>query len=503
MNSWIAGKLFHQADEWPHSMPLLDWGHGTDWTVGLGYEGSLHLGASGSGKTSGGIRPQTVAIMQAGYGVLYLTTKATRPSDSELCWQLARESGRENSVVSMGPTHGLGFNILRYEMQTAQASGQLGDMAANVACLFSSAAELAMPNRDTKGSDHIWRQAVDSLVRHAVSVVFAATHDLRLDDIVSVVKSAPQTLSQVSDPAWCRESACFQFIERAAVHNDRNIRLARDFFLREFPGYPPDTKNSVLFTFSAGCADLFQREPLHSMFFAGTDYTPEIMLDGAILLCDCPVNEYREVGRIANGLLRICTQRMLERRGSHPSKRPVAIIWDECQKTLLGSDVSFQDTARSASCATIAAAQNLPALRHAVGDDLAKAFLGHMRTKVFFQNNDPDTCDYMRRIAGEKEVRKPTRTRSHDGKVSTTDTFVREDRLPGYAAHNLRTGGAANKGKVTGFLMVGSKKLRKEEPYQMVCTHQATLRQSLFNYRVHVAAAKRPCPDFRYLRRVS
>jgi hypothetical protein len=387
-------------------------------------------------------------------------------------------------------------------MEFAHQAGD-GDMAANIAALFSSAAELALSHRDTKGGEQIWRQAVESLVRHAVTVVFHATRDLRLDDIVAVVKSAPQSIAQGKDPAWCRESVCIQMLERAAEHSDRNVRLARAYFLEEFPGFPPDTKNSVLFTFSAGCADQFQREPLHSMFFARTDYRPDIVLDGAVLLCDCPVLEYREVGRIANGLLRASVQRALERRAKHQGTRSVAIIWDEAQKTLLRSDVSFQETARSALCATVVATQHVPALRDAVGADLAMNFLGNLRTKLFFQNNEPETGDYMRRLGGKVQVTRHSKSRGPDGKTSTGETPVEEDVLPAHAAHNLRTGGKADRFKVTGFLIVGSKRQSDGDPYQKILIHQKRLGRSWwpFSKRVQIVARMRPCPDFRYLRR--
>jgi type IV secretory pathway TraG/TraD family ATPase VirD4 len=442
--------------------------------------------------------------MQAGYGVLGLTTKGTSPSDVELLCGMAREADRDNSVVMVGPSHGLGFNLLRYEMTASHRANATGDLASNVAALFSAAAELALPRRDGKHGEQIWRQAVESLVRHSVTIVFGATGDLRLDEIVEVVRSAPQSAAQLKDASWRRESLCIQLLDRAIQRKptNRNLGLARDYFLSEFPSYPPDTKNSVLFTFGAGCADLFLRDPLHSMFFGATDYTPEILLEGAILVVDCPVLEYREVGKVANGLLRICTQRVLERRACHPSKRPVAIIWDEAQKTLLPSDVAFQDTARSAMCATVAAVQHIPAIRDAVGPELAATFLGNLRSKVFFQSNEPETGDYMRRLCGSKEVKQATQNYGSGGQKGSSETPVTKDALPAHATHNLKTGGEDNRHKVTGFLIVGSKRMRHGEPYQKIAINQKQIGRSwwLFSRRLQVAARARPAPDFRYLR---
>ena len=500
MKSFLNRVFFHQADRWIEDEKLIDWRGGNYWTAGLSYEGSIHLGASGSGKTSGGVRLQAAAVMRAGYGVLFQTTT---PADVEMCRNLARESGRENSVVRIGPGSGLGFNILRYEMMAALGQGAKGDLAGNVATLFTSASELAKPRRESSGSDDIWRQAVENMVRHAVTVAYRATGDLRLEDIVGIVKTAPQSLSQAKDPTWCRESICAQMIETARQRStgERNVSLAATYFLSEFPLYPPDTRNSVLFTFSSGSADLFQREPLHSMFFAGTDYTPDILQDGAVLLCEFPVNQYREIGRIATGLLRSSCQRMLDRRATHPSKRPVAIIWDESQKTLLRSDVIFQETARTARCSTIASTQHVPALQDAVGPDLKDTFLGNLRTKLFFQNNEPETGDFMRRLCNQKEVLKPTSGSSGTGNASYSETPVLEDALPPQATHNLKTGGKQNRYQVTGFLIVGSKRLRYKEPYQKILIHQKKLRGGWYSNRARVVAVQRPCPDFRYLRK--
>jgi hypothetical protein len=450
---------------------------------------------------------QAVAMAQAGYGMLCQTVKSTTPSDVEFFIGIAKDAGRERSVVLVGPTHQIGFNILKYEMTASRLDGSPGDMAANVATLFSLAAELALPNRGKQG-DHIWRLAVESLVRHAVTAVYSATGDLWLDDIVSVVKTAPQSSAQVTDPVWCRESACIKLLDRAAVRRpgDRNLELARSYFLFEFPGYPPDTRNSVMFTFGAGCADLFQREPLRNMFFADTDYTPSVILDGAILIVDCPVLEYREVGQIANGLLRICTQRVLERRPKHSGTRPVAIVWDECQKTLLQSDVDYQETARSCRCATVAASQHVTALWGAVGEDIADTFIGNLRTKVFFQNNQAKTGDFMRDLCAQRNTLRKSRNRDKDGNHSGTSEFQQlEDVLPVQASHDLRTGGNESGFKVTGLLVVGSKKLPQGDKFQEILINQKRLGRSWWplSNRAQIIARRRPAPDFRYLQRRS
>jgi hypothetical protein len=504
MRDLLPRFLYRRPDEWSAGESLVRWTRGgPNWTVGLSFEGSLLLGASGSGKSSGPIGIQTMAMMEAGYGLLALTTKGTHPSDTEVLLKMAKMTGRENSVVLVGAEDPLGFNILRAEMSGSHNQGGQTDMASNVAALFVAATELAMPTRNAASGEHIWKQAVESILRHAVTVVFAATADLSLDDLVGVAKSAPQSPSQAKDALWHRESLCFQMLERAKLRSpdDRNLRLAENYFLSEFPGFPPETRNSVLFTLGAGCADVFQRDPLYSIFFSRTDYTPEVVLDGAILILNLPVLENREVGRIAAGLLRICTQRALEQRKITSGQRPVGILWDESQKTLLRSDVGFQETARATRCATLAATQHLPALKDAVGNDLAMSFIGNMRTKLFCQSNDPETGEYMKKLCGQREVKRPTYSKGSDGRTNTSETSLMQDALPLEATHNLKTGGAANRFRVTAYLVVGSKRLLGGKPFRRVLIHQRKFWGWLLSGRARIVARRRPAPDFRYLRR--
>jgi hypothetical protein len=496
---WLRRCFFRSADEWNLMERLIHWGKGIYWTVGLSIEGAFALGASGSGKSSTLIAFQTAAVMEAGYGVLVLTVKET-PPDLDFYLNRARESGRENSVVLIGPGYNLGCNVLRLEMEAAKLDRNGGDLAANVAFLISTI--VALSTKDAQADQTIWRKAGEDLVRHAVSVVYAATDDLRLDDLCDLMASLPQSIAQSHDPAWQRKSRCWQLLEsalRKQPHN-RNVALAQDYLLKQFPAFPPDTHNSIFFSVSAGGISLLRRDPLYSMFFAATDYTPAILRSGAIILCACPVQKYQEVGRIANCLARLSAQRMLQRQGKVEDGRPIAIIFDESQKTLTPSDVDFGETARSTRTATIAATLTLPTICETVGDDLAQAFLNYLQTQVFFQSSDRKTGEYLANRCGKITETKESVTRGADGKTTRTKHEEEVDALPSYAAHDLKTGGPAHNYTVEGFLTVNGKKLRHGLPYLRLKFNQRNRRPWVPGY-VSVVARRRPAPDFRYLRK--
>jgi hypothetical protein len=422
------------------------------------------------------------------------------PPDVEWFSHLAEMAGRSHSVVFIGPGHGLGCNVLRLEMEAAASTGGVGDLAANVASLISTVVRIG--GGEDSSFQSIWPAAGEDSIRHASTAVYLARGDLLLDEICEVMSSAPQSITQVSDPVWQRESTCAKILALAAKRDpgNRNLFLAHDYWLRQFPTFPPDTRNSILFTVNAGGLNLLRRDPLYSMFFNRTDYSPGILRDGAIIICDCPVLQYKETGRLANCLFRLMVQRWLGRKGRTETARPAGIIYDESQKTLSPEDIDFQETARATRTATVAATLSLPTLIDKVGEDRALSFLNYLRTQTFFQSADETTGQYMASRCGKIVETKETVTRGHDGKKSVTKSEEEIDALPAYAANNLKTGDKANGFIVEGFVTNGGKTLLGGLPYVKARFDQKRFR-TWWPGRVSVVARRRPAPDFRYLRR--
>jgi len=110
---WSHGKISHNFPQWSADVPLLRWNIRQPFTIGHSLEHVLEFGATGSGKTSACIKSMALAMMHAGYGMLFLSAKATDPADY---YEWAKLAGREKSVVHFGPKHRLGFNLLEYEL---------------------------------------------------------------------------------------------------------------------------------------------------------------------------------------------------------------------------------------------------------------------------------------------------------------------------------------------------------------------------------------------------
>jgi len=73
---WIRPwRTLRPVEPWDLSAPLLSWNKLDAFTIGNAVEGTLVLGATGSGKTSGSGRAIATAFLSAGFGGLVLTAK--------------------------------------------------------------------------------------------------------------------------------------------------------------------------------------------------------------------------------------------------------------------------------------------------------------------------------------------------------------------------------------------------------------------------------------------
>jgi hypothetical protein len=77
------------ACAWELSRPLLGWSKSDVWTIREAVEGTLILGATGSGKSSGSGAAIAKAMLAAGFGGLILTAK----KDEVTQWHAQRPAG--------------------------------------------------------------------------------------------------------------------------------------------------------------------------------------------------------------------------------------------------------------------------------------------------------------------------------------------------------------------------------------------------------------------------
>ncbi len=124
----------------------------------------------------------------------------------------------------------------------------------------------------------------------------------------------------------------------------------------------------------------------------------------ALILLDCPIKLYGEVGAFLQVLWKYCFQQSQERRDVDDHTRPVFLVADESHLLAVAADQVFQTTARSSRTAVVYATQSISNYLASFGGEQAQSqvhsLLGNLQTKLFHQQADTKTNEYAAELIG-------------------------------------------------------------------------------------------------------
>ncbi len=391
---------------WDLEQSLWQWTRRDAWTLRNALEGTLILGATGSGKSSGSGRTLALAMLRAGFGGLVLTAK---PDEARLWADYCREAGRSADLVTFNAQNEFRFNFLDHELQRAGSGAGLTE---NLVNLFATVLEVA--DRNTGGGsgredEGYWKRANRQLCRNAVDALVLAKGRLTIPDLYRLVVSAPTSPEQFKSPEWKERSFCLHCLAEAdkrpkSLAQQADFELVADYFMLEFPQLSDKTRSVIVSTFTS-MVDVLNRGVLRELFCTSTNVQPEDAAQGRILVIDLPVKEFAEVGQFAQVLWKYAFQRTLERRSIADSPRPVFLWADEAQHFVTSYDMQFQTTCRAARVATVLLSQNYSNFVAALGGSEkgraeTDSLLANLNTKLLHANGDPVTNEWAAQLIG-------------------------------------------------------------------------------------------------------
>lgn len=429
----MLGRLFRRKSypqarslRWELSDELLRWSRDDAWTLRDAVEGTLILGATGSGKTSGSGATIARSYLSAGFGGLVLTAK----SDERALWEsYCRETNRLGDLIVVGPDAKCRFNFLDHELNR---TGSGAGLTENIVNLFSNVMEIRERNAASGGGREdgtFWKQGALKCMRNAVDLVSLATGTVSVPDLVRVVLSAPLSPAQIRDKGWQQGSFCFHCLKEAdkrdkSPRQQHDFGVVADYYLLEWVNLAERTRSVIQATYM-GWADLLVRGLLRELFCTDTTVTPEDVERGRIILVDLPVKEFGEVGQFAQVLWKYTFQRNIERRNVAANPRPVFLWADESQHFVTSYDHSFQTTCRAARVATVLLSQNYSNFIAALGgNEKARAetdsLLANLNTKILHANGDAVTNEWASRLIGRSRQFLASGNNSYDAEDQWT-----------------------------------------------------------------------------------
>lgn len=463
-------------------MEFKDANGSTTFTRRDSHNGCLQMGGIGSGKTSSA-RTFALKYLKAGYGGMVLVAK---PTEVEAWIEYCKAAGREKDLIIASPESAHRFNFLEYESSIKGGAGYTENLFQILQTIIEAGEE-----RSGRNDDRFWSQALESLIKHTISLNKLAYGKITIQDLHDIAQSAP---SPGSDKTETQEGNAFneavakvrENIEnevRAYLGDDysddlspadyavlvqkiptmREFEMVKQFFYGSY--YTMSSKTRGIITFSLG-SFLYRllQEPVYSMFCNGpSTFTPEDALKGKIILIDLPVKTYHRTGQDAQILFKICFQRAMERRNIAENDRSVFIWGDEAHLFLHPHDTEFQTTSRSCNVSTFYITQNLSNLFMNMGganaDHRVKSFLGTLSTKLFHNNTHVETNRWASELIGQRWVEDASSNESYgkgfsfgEGKSWKLESWVRPEEFL-----KLRTGSPSNQYIVEGYLLLAGK----------------------------------------------
>jgi len=404
--------MFEQTAEWKNDAPIFGFGDvrsGDVWKLSDFFEGTLILGASGSGKTTGSARNLARAFLQAGFGGLVLTTK---PGEAIEWIKMAMLTNRDNSLHVIRADAFLRLDVLTYE---CQRPGQGGRLTENLLHFFKNLVSVLSVKRGYVTNAAFWQSTGDQLLRNLLTVFLAANLPVTIEALSQFLTHAPLNANDAQEDQW-RQIPVFgpclaQAEEYATTEEARNtFQKLKEYWLHYYPSLPSETRACITIGFAA-MVDSLRSPTIQKLIASQTTITPEGVLGGDIVIVDLPINDYHEAGLLVQTAWKYLFQRAALNRAdkNRGNKCRPAFLWeDECQNFLIDYDAEFNRVARDCRIARVMITQNINNLFDAYGGgDAARvkveSILGTLNTRIFHANGDLATNKWASESIGTHE----------------------------------------------------------------------------------------------------
>lgn len=398
---------------------LLNFGEGNTWTVRDAVRGTQIFGGIGSGKSSGSGRAIAKKFLLNGFGGLVLCAK---PDEKDNWVRMAKEFGREDDILIFEEGGEYQFNPLQYELtREGKGAGEVLNLSNLFMAIYKMSNRLSGGGSSGGGSNsRFWDGALKRLLNRMIQLLQLADKELSVANMRKLISNVPMSYQaqqiisgEVEEEElenWAKTNFCLECILDAGDNLDENDEdqvdeyfLIYDYFLREFPNLPDETRPSIVESF-LGIAEPFSTGILKKYFAQGLNLLPDETHRGKIIILNFAVKEYLDSGVYAQGIYKLLWQQATERRDINKYPNPVFLWVDEAQLFLSDYDQIFQTTARSSRACTVFISQNISNYYVAIGGSnpqaRADSLLGNLGTKIFHSNNDSVTNEWASKVIG-------------------------------------------------------------------------------------------------------
>jgi len=472
---------------------LIDFGNGDTWTVRDAVRGTQIFGGIGSGKSSGSGKAIAKQFLLNGFGGLVLCAK---PEEKDHWVNMAKKFGREDDLLIFEEGGNFQFNPLQYELtREGKGAGEVLNLSNLFMAIYKMSNRLSGGGSSGGGANsRFWDGALKRLLNRMIQLLQMSGKELSIANMRKIISTVPlpddaqlitaeETAIEIIEK-MAKSSFCLECILDAGDElNEENENavdeyfLVYDYFLREFPNLPDETRPSIVESF-LGIAEPFSTGILKKYFAQGLTIPPEESHKGKIIVLNFAVKEYLDSGVYAQGIYKLLWQQATERRDVKKHPLPVFLWVDEAQLFLSDYDQIFQTTARSSRACTVFISQNISNYYVAIGGSnpqhRADSLLGNLGTKIFHSNTDSVTNEWASKIIGSDFLSMVARSESKKRLAVFTENITENQSfqlLPQFLPKDfttLRSGGEIEEFIVEGVMQIAGKTWSDGKNFRMI-----------------------------------
>ncbi len=451
--------------------------------------GVLCIGSTGSSKTTSSGYKIASGCLKYGAGMLVLCVK---DSEAKRFLNYCNETGRGMDVVHVKPYSQYRFDFLQYEGQPRYDGKTITSNIVNVLkAIINADKEL-----QGRSNEAYWDNALDELLTNTVDLCLLSEGSVTVEMMYQIVSTAPKANEEPLSEAFDRQfislmqaarlnvdSEVFNYVDHLSpaekerikdpVIFDRQIKrrfekvrmLNRidNFFFHSYRFLNPKTRGIVESSFSGLLFRLLQ-EPIFSLFCSGeTNFTPEDVFQGKIIILDIPVLTYGKAGQDAQRLFKFIFELAMLRRDLDENNRPVVVWQDEGHLTLLEQDSNFLSTCREKRIANVMITQNISNFYQNMGgpnsEHRVSSLISLLSSKFFHANDHSQTNEMASKLIGDAYTVDYSYSDTVTGEFSNSrsQSYKREAMVPPEAFLDLKSGGIAHNGLAEAYVVFQGK----------------------------------------------
>lgn len=429
-------------------------------------EGILIIGNTGSGKSSTSGTILATSALRADWGIVAFTAK---PDDAAYWQELCRKTGRTLDLRIVRPGGEHHFNISMHELSR---SGPVGQSTLRLAHLFTQLLCTSKRSSVENETSRFFNQMVLVTLTNVLDILVQASEPIGLDSIQRFLNHLPKSVAELDDERWHKSYA-----HHALATADHNVtargmpdelRLhasAAHFFLNTVPHMSDRTLGDV---FSSITAEIFQlsRYPFRELLDSprGCSFTPDMLSDGTMIVVDCSIAEWGEIGKSLTQCFKSICQHYLRRRViCGDQTRPVLVFLDEAQLYVTREDTEFQNTCRSQRVASGFLTQSIPNLEAELGNDAYTNSLANSLTNLIVHCTVGSTAEWVQHRVGQawRQMENTSYSGWTPGQSQSPNVSISESIHPQILASEftkLRTGGAPHNNLVEALVFKAGRK---------------------------------------------